>query len=103
MYLFGILYTLPYILFDDINHEYINRTLSTINSVYITIVALCFQYNLIEYSILNYAIKTSVYWFLSDILYIYFTKYKNAFVYYIHHTITISSILYAKLIFRPGK
>jgi len=61
MYLFGILYTLPYILFNNINRIYINRILGTINSLYISVAALCYQYNLIEYSMFNYVIKTCVF------------------------------------------
>ena len=91
MYLFGILYTLPYILFNNINHEYTNRILSTINSLYISITALCYQSNLIEYSIFNYAVKTCAIWFASDIMYMYFTNY-NTKLYYIHHIITVSVI-----------
>ena len=92
MYLFGILYTLPYFIFNNIKYEYINRILSTINSLYISIATICFQNKLIEYSVLNYAVKTSTILFASDIMYMYLTNY-NTTLYYIHHIITISVIL----------
>ena len=89
MYLFAILYTLPYILFNNINYDYTNRILSTINSLYVSIAAICFQNNLVDYSVLNYAIKTGSMWFASDIMFMYFTEFKNAKLYYLHHVITI--------------
>ena len=90
--MFALLYSLPYLLYNRFNHENINRFLSSINSSYIGITALCYNYDLVNYSALTTAVYSGVYWFGFDILYMYYTNY-NTRLFYLHHILAILTIL----------